>query len=72
MEKHMMFCSICMKNVPVEEEVREENVSVLGFNVHVCLIHLIDPKGHGLYDYEVETANSKTIDEAYHREASKK
>ena len=67
MGSNIKFCSICMKNVKIKRETREEDVEVRGVNVHVCLTYLIDSEGHELYDYDNETANSEIVDRAYRK-----
>lgn len=67
MECEKKFCAICMKDVPFKTELREEDVNILGLTVHVKLKYLIDSKGHKLYDYDTETANSEIVHNAYHQ-----
>ncbi len=67
MKKDTIFCSICMKDVPVKREIREEDIKVRGIPVHVRLTYIVDPAGHELFDYDIETANFGIIDTAYRK-----
>ena len=65
MESEKKFCSICMKDVPVKREIREEDIKVRGIPVHVKLTYIVDSNGHELYDYDNETANYEIVNNAY-------